>query len=456
MKVFTRLGALAALVALAFLVNPGATRAQYIHEFNHRACAWPLEMSPEGVANFQFPDNSARYWIMPFDSHYETMTIRGAYPRIRYFAFAAYDTVPNGETNDYNLVGHLYDAQISADPGTVNPFVPPPDGRKVKASNGSGIGTYTVVISRTGTSSGNTIAVPPNSDLVWILLRMYVADADQSLSGQSLMGRVPLPSITVTDQNGGSQQLGVCSPVNKWLDLSAFTQSLFPPAVDVSVDEGTPSSDRLWFAPPAKPPTLLWPNPDGKYMMMWPGDRYQPGRIIVIHGKAEGFPDTFNGSPVWVPSRGFRSVDVRFWAACIANFASPFSVVDCATDLTTVLEGGYYTIVISDDRQRPDWLRPNINWLPWGDEQYPKLMAFRNMVPATDFPYAVQTAWEHCGFPFSFDSLPDRSVLDDYGPCAQQWMGDYYPVAVWCDKSTFIAGGFQACLDERHANRGGQ
>jgi hypothetical protein len=25
-------------------------------------------------------------------------------------------------------------------------------------------------------------------------------------------------------------------------------------------------------------------------------------------------------------------------------------------------------------------------------------------------------------------------------------MGDYYPVALWCDKATFLAGGFDACL----------
>ena len=159
---------------------------------------------------------------------------------------------------------------------------------------------------------------------------------------------------------------------------------------DLSINEGTPSSDRLWFASPKNPPSILWPNPDGKYLMMWPGDNYQPGRIIVMHGKAPGFPDTFNGSPIWAPSRGFRTVDMRYWALCEQNFASPISLVACATDLTTRLEGGYYTIVISDDRQRPDWLRPNINWLPYGDEQYPKFVVIRNMLPAPNFHHAIQ------------------------------------------------------------------
>ena len=135
-------------------------------------------------------------------------------------------------------------------------------------------------------------------------------------------------------------------------------------------------------------------------------------------------------------------------AYCVSDFAVPFSTVDCAADLKTRLEGGYYTIVISDDRQRPDWLRPSIDWLPWGDEQYPKAVDFRNMLPATDFHYAVQDAWPDCAFDFTFPNIPDRSVQDKAGQCAQAVMGDYYPVAVWCDKSTFIAGGRQDSINE--------
>ena len=167
-------------------------------------------MSPEGTANFQFPDNSARYWIMPFDTLYETMTIKGTYPNIRYFSFTAYETIDGGFKIPPE---HLFDAQIAPDPGSINPFVPP----------GGRNGTYTVVISRTGTSSGNTIGV--SSDLVWVLLRMYVADTDPSQSGQSLMGGVSLPAIKVTDQTGASRQLDACTPVNKWQDLSDFVTS---------------------------------------------------------------------------------------------------------------------------------------------------------------------------------------------------------------------------------------
>ncbi len=143
---------------------------------------------------------------------------------------------------------------------------------------------------------------------------------------------------------------------------------------------------------------------------------------------------------------------MSYWSLCEINGAMPLPMVACATDLTTNVEGGYYTIVISDDLLRPDWLRPNINWMPWGDEQYPKFVVIRNMVPAPDFPYAIQKVWDwenhRCTFNLSFQNLPTREDLDKKGPCAQDLMGDYYPVAVWCDKSKFLAGGWQACIKD--------
>jgi hypothetical protein len=445
MKPFAWVGISAGIVALAIQISPDVTHAQ---NFNDRGCAWPLEISPEGSGNVQGPDGAARYWIMPFDTtQYTTMTIRGTYPNIRYFSFAAYETITTESVTSFNLAEErtLYDAQIAPDPGTVNPFVPPQDGHPGKRGAGSPNGTYTVLISSTAASSGNSIRVSSGA-LVWVVLRMYVADADPSLNGQTLMGGVPLPTLTLTSQSGASQKLSTCLPINKWQNASDFARFLLPPSLNLSVDEGTPSSDRLWFAPVLKPPPILWPNPDNKYMMMWPGNTYQSGRIIVIHGKAPGFPGTFENSPVWVPSQGFRTVDLRYWALCEQDLALPLSLIGCATDFNTNLVDGYYTIVISDDLVRPKWLRPEVNWLPYGDEQYPKFVVIRNMLPADDFSYAVQNAWPSCAFNLSFSSPPNRTAIDNAGPCAQGVMGDYYPIAAWCDKSAFITGGVRSCL----------
>lgn len=453
------------LSAIAFLISTDVTHAD---DYNSRGCGWPLLLSPEGPANFQGPDDAARYWIMPLDTtQYRAMTIHGTYPHLRYFAIAAYEVVPKDKDPGYDFeVGdHLYDAEIIPDQGA-NPFVKP--GGRIEwpakylgqrganrfVKPGGRNGTYTIEIARRDLQtaararvvpkgvSPNTITV--TSDLVWIVLRAYVSDADASLTGQSLMGGVPLPIITLTDNDDVSKVLDTCSPINKWSDLMALGRHLFPPEIDLPVDEGTPSSNRLWFASPAKPPGNLWPNPDGKYLMMLPGNEYQTGRVIVIRGKAPGFPDTFNGSAIWDPARGFRSVDMRYWAICNMNLTWPPSVVACATDLTTHLQGKEYTIVVSDDRQRPDWLRPNINWLPWGDVQYPKFVVLRNILPSAEFPYDAKDAWAEC--PFDYTYPLDRAALDAVGPCAQRVMGDYYPVALWCDKTTFVAGGFNACL----------
>jgi len=434
MRVF-HIGVFAVLIALAFLSNSTVARAQ-----NVRNCAWPIELSPEGYGNATGPESLARYFLIPFDTQYETMTIKGTYPNARYFSFVTYeDTTPTA------IVGDIYDAQIVPDPGSVNPFVRPKTKISQTRSTHQPVNeTYTVVISRTESSFGNTIGVSPGH-FVWVMLRMYIPSADPSLSGQSLIGGVPLPTIALM-ANGVSQELSSCSSVNDLQDITALLQDLFGGVV-LNNPPDMPSSDRLWFGPIKVPPMRLFPNPHNKYIAMLPGDNYQSGRIIVIHGKAPGTPYTYDGSPVWEPAQGFRTVDMRYWALCNVNLALPITNVDCTADLTTNLQGGDYTIVISDDLLRPDWLKPNINWVRWGDEHYSKLMFFRNMLPDPTFPFSIQKAIEKegCTFDFNFPDIPASDDTIAAGQCASQVMGDYYPVAVWCDKSTFVHGGWQAC-----------
>lgn len=428
MDAATRIGVLGCLMALAFVINPGLAHAQ-----NERDCAWPIELSPEGFSNITGPDDLARYWVMPFD-RYDQLTIKGTYPNARYFSFTAYDT--NYLNMPAGVAGSLHDAQIAPDSGA-NPFVTP----------GTDSGTYTVVIARDGQTSGNTINV--STDFGWVLLRVYVPDPDLALTGNTLSGGVPLPTIAATE-NGETRELQPCSPVNKLGDLRAFLADFFPPGLDIIGGEGTPSTDRLWFGAPTAPPPVLMPNPDNKYIITFPGDQYQPGRIIVIHGKAPSAPGTSGNPQARAAPPDLRTADVRYWSVCVTNLALPVSAVGCTADPTASLQGGDYTIVISNDLQRPDWLRPNVNWIPWGDEGYPKVVFFRNMLPATNFPYAIQDAIAAgCTFDFDFPTLPARGVVDTAAKCAQGVMGDYYPVAAWCDRSTFVHGGWRACIKEQ-------
>ncbi len=463
--------ACASLVAFAAF-NPSYGRAQPSHQYAN--CAWPLELSPEGLGNGLAPDDYARYWSMPFDSAYQTMRIEGLYPNARYFSFVAYLGDENGAPQR-PADTHLYDRIIVPDKGSVNPFVRPiSDGRK-------GGNSYAVYVSREGQNAPNTINVTKN--FAWVVLRVYVPSADKTLSGHALSGGVPLPTIKLYDKNGAEKKLDPCPAplpqtngyynglrtINKLDDVRAFYQLMFPPGTDLlePVDYDQPVEGRIWFAPPWNPPVFLLPNPDNKYIISQPGP-YQKGRLLVMRGKAPTFPDTYEGTPK--PSRGARNPDLRYWSLCNYDFAMPVPTVRCIGDQTAVIEAGYYTIVVTDDLLRPSWLDSRVNWLSWGDEQYPKLMFLRNMFPVRSeaqyadipFQYAIQKvvvdcylgSQAACKYPnatidITLPKLPPRSDVNRAGPLVQRIMGDYYPVAAWCDKSVFERDGWRGCLQRQ-------
>ena len=279
----------------------------------------------------------------------------------------------------------------------------------------------------------------------------------------------PLPAISFDE----GVPLAACPPpspvdgqgwhpvrsVNKLADLRAFFELLFPAGFDINqpTDFDELLTGRLWFAPPRVPPMLLFPNPDNKYILATPGP-YQRGRVLVIHAKAPQVAERQTGRGHGARGKGQgggQGEDMRYWSMCNNDFALPIAAVACISDLTAKLEGGGFTVVISDDLSRPDWLRPSVNWLRWGDEQYPKLVFFRHLLASEAFPYSVQQVVKGCPanclhndavFDFTLPDLPRRAVINAAGPAVQQLMGDYYPVAAWCDKTTFERGGWQACL----------
>jgi hypothetical protein len=404
-------------VAMVLAVSPRIAAAQ-----SSSACAWPFEITLHGAGNFAWPDTTARYWLTAFDSQYVQMTIHGTYPTARYMSFVTYDGEVPTAVDD-----RIYDAEIKPDRSDSNPFVPPGGG-----------GTYTVTVIRGQSPGGNVIGTAPG--FAWVAYRVYLPD-----EGENSMGGVPLPSVTLTDQNGGTETLPPCAEVNVYSGLSALLNELYPFAAGVPT---TISPDRLWFAPPNQPPPPLFPNPDNKYISSISAGIYQPGRIIVVRGKAPSFPDTYSGFPVWRPARRFKAVQLRYWSLCVNDYPAPFPAVQCMTDLNARLDRHrFYTVVISDDQLAPSWLPAKVNWLPWGDEQMGKAIFFRNMLPAADFPYSIQNAIaDDCTYPFNFPHPPDPVDVEQAGHCAQSIMGDYYPIAVWCNKSIFRRKGWRGCF----------
>lgn len=415
------------LSVLAFLVPAGALRAEAPPVISTASCAWPFEFTPIGLGNATYPDTLARYWFIPVDPAWREVTIKGAYPKARYFSFVAYDGyVPTA------VAGALADVEIEPDQGSANPF----------AGDAGKDGTYAVTITRDQKSTAANM-VRINADPGWVLYRVYLPNR-----GEGTTAGVPLPEITVTGMDGRTQTLPPCRTVNNMRDLLSVIETLLPP--DLHLVGGRPAAgDRVWFASPENPPMRLLPNPHIKYMAAQPQFSYQEGRIIVIRGRMPAYPDTFRGAAISVPAGASGNVQLRYWSVCQGDLMLPVPSVQCVTDaLTPVDESGFYTIVVSDDLVQPDWLPKFTAWLPWGDPMaLPKLMVNRHMLPAKDFTHSIQsTITKGCTFPFELPNIPDPDAIAKAGGCAKEVMADYYPQAVWCDEGTFTSGGWQACF----------
>ncbi len=361
------------------------------------------------------------------------MTITGNYPKARFFSFAVYDHAPVSTA----LADHLFDAQIVPNPGSINPFELPEIGRSSPEHPQS----YNLAVTRTDSKTNNVLQL--HADTGWLVYRLYLPNA-----GEGSMGGMPLPSISITDTRGQITLLSACPTANRQSELAAL-QPQFLPALLESPPLTPPVPDRIRFAPIPTPPVRLLPNPDNKYLVSFFMSVYDPARIIVIRGKMPGFPDTYRGAPVSKPARGFDAVQLRYWSMCLGDLVSPLPIEGCAVDASTPLdENGFYTIVISNDVLRPDWLPPQFVWLPWGDEKMvPKTIFLRNTLPSLDFGQSAQKAIaQGCGVNFNFPTPPTHDEITQAGKCTQNVMGDYYPVAAWCDRADFRSGSWPACF----------
>jgi len=427
-KARAALSALAAMaVALAFLFNPSQSTAQQLPT---PTCAWPFEWTAFGLGNWLFPDTGNRWWYMPIDPQWESVTIKGVYPNARFFSFAVYDGAPVATA----LADHVFDAEMTPDPGSVNPFQP--------ATNSTGRSrTYTITVKRADSVAKNTLRLHAKTG--WLIYRLYLPNA-----GEGSMGGVELPSVTITDAHGQATPLPTCPTVNRQSELMAL-QPLFVPALLENPPRTPRTPNRIWFAPLPTPPVRLLPNPDNKYMVSFFMSDYESDRIIVIRGKMPAFPDTYRGAPVSQPASGFSTIQLRYWSMCLGALVSPLPITGCAVDANTPLDAErFYTVVISNDVLRPDWLSLENAWIPWGDEQmFPKTIFLRNTLPSSDFSQSIQNAiGKGCGVDFNFPIPPTQAGITESGKCTQNVMSDYYPVAVWCDKKTFIQKGWKACF----------
>ncbi len=192
-----------------------------------------------------------------------------------------------------------------------------------------------------------------------------------------------------------------------------------------------------------------FPNPANTYMTAAPLT-YKSGRLVVVRGQAEVFPDTYPGESIFVPANPPGAIQLRYWSMCNNIEAAPYPVVLCRADYATALDAdGYYTYVMSYEASgsQPDWVPAEATWLPWGATDQPNILIFRNMLPAARFTQAVQNAEAAgCTVDNQSGAAVPYAVQRTASECAAGVMGDYYPQIAYCDQDVFIEQGWQGCF----------
>ncbi|MBV9248729.1 MAG: hypothetical protein JO227_05720, partial [Acetobacteraceae bacterium] len=355
------------LIALAFILSTPAAFAQLFP-----VCSWPFESNGRGLTNVATPDTHATYWIMPFDTASGSMVIHGMYPSARFFNFTSY-------TETGQVLDSVADSKIAPDTGSTNSFATP--GAKP-------YGAYTLTIGAGTGGSSNRLSAG-GTRIAFVVYRLYLPDM-----GLDNKGGVPLPTISLVASNGTVRELRPCPfadaetslvnlvallNLNGFGQAANFLQQILLLANQRGINTGLcnpaqPGPTAVTFA--QLPAGGFFPNPQTTYWQT-PGLCFQPGKILVIRGKASVFPNTYTGGSVFDPAFD-GSIQLRYWSLCNNDNVAPYPVIACQADFETNRGADqFYTYVISNDQAPPAWLPVSATWLPWGGAALPKTLIFR-------------------------------------------------------------------------------
>lgn len=411
-------------------------------------CGWQA-VSDADTANVLYPDQAAMYWLAVVP-HAPGLRLRidGLYPQARYFSFNVYDPL-------LRPVDAIADFQITPLEGGGNPY------RSEQDVSGAAYSAYVQFTSKPEAPAQNTIysgfvnagAVQlPNPLLTVLAYRVYVP-------ADGLRGGVRLPLLTLETMDG-SRAIGTlpnCQGpllpnlggetlpslgLNPLLATSDYPEVLsalpYPPAAyppKTSVFYGLPDSyiGIVNNISPVDVPVNssqlpltggggFLSNRDNAYTVSAFGRDH--GSVFVLRARA----------PSWRGQSGvpFGNEDVRYWSVCQNEFATQ-RYVACAYDRDVALDTqGFFTVVVSDEADRPANALPEngFTWLPWGF--YPDgLLIYRQLLASPGFVPAI------------------RNVAAGASP--QDVMGDYLPQGTYCERSVFESAGtdpaqiFAAC-----------
>ncbi len=410
------------------------------------SCAWPyLTMVSDppkaGQLNVFYPDTSAKYWTTPYLSIAGgNLVIRGKFLKSRFLSINTYDR--NG-----NSVDGIADKDFTTVSGQ-NPYAVP------GASSSDDTFQVTVVPQPKMKDGENPPKLPPGeiygpppSDFFasqgYVIFRSYV-DAEP---GGIMFSELPDITVTIAGKDTTVAPCEQPAPSLRLLTIiilerlaqqfadnnGGFTQNAS--ATPRSGDNGgslhlhdQPTAPEATFVPPAGAVEGTFPNDFNKYVGAW--FTYQSGRILVVRGKAAKIPVTANGYP-----QAGSGEQMRYWSMCNNDKEFPYPVIQCMRDeQVNVDPQGYYTFVVAAAQDMPNRVDPTVTNLDWGSTRVPdKALILRNMLPTDGFNTTTQSVNENC--------VGDNATAS----CAQQQMGEYYPQAVYCRKSVYDSGGWQAC-----------
>ncbi|MBA6412153.1 hypothetical protein H2508_03420 [Parahaliea sp. F7430] len=332
----------------------------------------------------------------------------GQYPRSRYFAYHPNDM-------DLNNLPTLVDKDIDPDAGSVNPY------RQVPTESDELYYTAKYVFGPPPTNpEPNTRYVGVKKDgkspnhYVSNLLRLYASDIGDGANS----GGVPLPAVTIYNAAGEvTQQFDECDLyANGGMSVKSDLKYPHLPIADHRANKDGYWSTSSNFEAPSD--TLA--NADVQYLSTVYSKRF--GDIHVLRAKYLSAPDTRSGVPVSSPD-----FDVRLYSICTYNIWAGHAI-DCMLDSElSVDEEGYYTLVISDEINRPENLQQQkATWIDSGgflDGQLTYRYVYRDNPIVQDIINGVKGA-----------EIPASSA-------------EFIPESIACTKERFEDGGWKACFD---------
>lgn len=380
-------------------------------------CDWVLLYDPSrsDLADFAFPETSARYWVAVGPSAPaagDRFDIAGRYPGARYSSLTVYNG--NGGYED-SLADYLWRADV---PGG-NPFSAATT-RNPAGQIGAGYTDqllFDTAVPAAGARAPNTLYRPSpgltDGDRKKRTLLMYRTYLPQGGND----GGVGLPVLSFVSG-------GVRTPLSQTPD-TAECSTLYANFIQQFGGGGNRGGlDSIpIFRPPLPTPRLevfrgvaggvagkgQFYNADNNFMSTTTSTTY--GELLLVRGRAPTYTDQ--------PGVG-TTPDVRFWSLC-ENEAQSQKVVACVHDENAALDAtGFYTLVIAADNQPEPAATAarGYNVLPFGSQTNGEVI-YRQLLAAPGYAQGI----------------------DKVGPLqnAQTVMGDAYPQATYCSRATFEA-----------------